>query len=60
MGNSSLDMVDGSLPVPGDTFDVAFRANIKNLALLKAHLSKRGYVVKSVAGAVLQGQTIRV
>ena len=60
MGNSSLDMVVGSLPVAGDAFDVAFRANIKNLALLKSHLAKRGYVVKSVAGPVIQGQSIRV
>jgi hypothetical protein len=30
------------VPVIGDAFDVAFRANLKNLALLKADLERRG------------------
>lgn len=42
IANSALDMVVGAIPVAGDAFDVMFRANLKNLALLKAHLEKTG------------------
>lgn len=42
IGNSLVDMTIGAVPVIGDAFDVAFRANLKNLALLKADLERRG------------------
>lgn len=42
IGNSLVDMTIGAVPVVGDAFDVAFRANLKNLALLKADLERRG------------------
>lgn len=44
IGNSTLDAVVGIVPFAGDAFDVAFRANLKNLALLKRHLEKHGHV----------------
>ncbi len=39
LGNVALDGVIGAVPFVGDLFDVAFRANRKNLALLQNHLA---------------------
>lgn len=41
-GNTAIDTVIGAIPFAGDIFDVAFRSNLKNLALLKKHLDARG------------------
>lgn len=35
--NIVVDMIFGSLPVVGDVFDVAFKANRRNLELIRAH-----------------------
>lgn len=40
--NTTIDTLLGVVPVVGDVFDVAFRANRKNVALLRAHIEKRG------------------
>lgn len=40
--NTTIDAVVGSIPVLGDVFDVAYKSNRKNVALLKAHLEKKG------------------
>lgn len=48
IGNSLVDMTIGAVPVVGDAFDVAFRANLKNLALLKADLERRGIRSKDI------------
>ena len=37
-GNLVVDMTVGSVPVLGDIFDVGFRANERNLALISQHL----------------------
>jgi hypothetical protein len=42
VGNSLIDTVFGAVPIVGDAFDVAFRANMKNLRLLQQHLEKTG------------------
>ena len=44
LANVALDGVVGAVPLFGDVFDVAFRANCRNLALLREHLnrSRRG------------------
>lgn len=39
LANVALDGVVGAVPLVGDLFDVAFRANRKNLALLLNHLA---------------------
>lgn len=49
IGNTAIDTVIGLVPFAGDAFDVVFRANMKNLALLKAHLAKHGHVSRSKA-----------
>jgi hypothetical protein len=40
IGNVALDGLVGAVPLAGDAFDVAFRANRRNMALLRAHLDK--------------------
>ena len=35
--NIAIDAVFGSLPIVGDIFDVAFKANRRNLELIRAH-----------------------
>lgn len=42
LANIAADVVVGSVPVVGDLFDVAFKANRRNLKLLREHLAKRG------------------
>lgn len=39
-GNLALDAVIGAVPLLGDLFDVGFRANLRNLALLDAWLAR--------------------
>jgi Domain of unknown function (DUF4112) len=40
--NVAIDTAVGSVPVVGDAFDVMFRANLKNVALLKRYLAQQG------------------
>jgi len=43
VGNMFVDLLFGAIPVVGDLFDVSFKANTRNMALLRAHLeSQRG------------------
>lgn len=56
--NIGVDFMAGSVPVLGDIFDVGWRANERNMALLRAHLdaperrrrADRGFVVALVVG----------
>lgn len=36
--NIALDVVLGSVPILGDLFDIAFKANLRNARLLERHL----------------------
>ena len=40
VGNVALDGLVGVVPLAGDVFDVAFRANRRNMALLRDHLDR--------------------
>lgn len=40
VGNMAIDTTIGAIPFIGDAFDIAFKANRRNLALLKRHLDK--------------------
>ncbi len=40
--NTTLDTILGSIPLLGDMFDVAYKANLKNVNLLKRHAEKHG------------------
>lgn len=58
VGNTLLDTIIGAVPIAGDVFDVMFRANLKNMALLRKHLEKTGY--RRDLGPVIEGQFERV
>jgi hypothetical protein len=59
--NVAVDTFVGEIPILGDLFDVAWKANMRNLALLEAHLqqpiasttSNRGFVVMLCLGLLL-------
>ena len=59
--NLGVDTLVGSVPLVGDLFDVAFRANLRNAALLDRHLanpvavkrSSRLAIAAAVGGVVL-------
>ena len=57
MANTLLDTTIGAIPVVGDAFDVMFRANMKNMALLRRHMEKRG--LTPTAGPVMEGEVVR-
>jgi hypothetical protein len=42
LANLAVDYVGGLVPLAGDVFDVAFKANLKNFALLEKAAAKRG------------------
>lgn len=64
VGNTLIDTVFGAVPIAGDVFDVAFRANMKNLRLLQKHLEKHGYQTagtgKDGKGPIIEGDYRRV
>lgn len=60
-GNVALEAVVGTIPVLGDLFDAGWKANLRNLRLMEAHLAdprateraSRGWVGGLVVGVVL-------
>src|SRR5262245_53475060 len=40
--NTLIDTTFGAIPIVGDAFDVLFRTNVRNLALLRKHLARKG------------------
>ncbi len=40
LANVAVDVAGGALPVVGDLFDAAFKANIRNVALLKGWIGR--------------------
>jgi hypothetical protein len=43
IGNVMLEGLVGVVPFAGDAFDVFFRANRRNVALLRRHFARNGY-----------------
>ena len=41
LGNVALDGVVGIVPLVGDAFDVMFRANVRNVKLLRRWMEKQ-------------------
>jgi len=39
LGNVAIDALIGAVPVAGDVFDFAWKANLRNVALLERHLA---------------------
>jgi hypothetical protein len=42
IANIAVDGMIGAVPVVGDAFDIAWRANRKNVRILRQHLARRG------------------
>jgi Domain of unknown function (DUF4112) len=57
LANAFLDTAVGSVPVFGDAFDVLFRANMKNMALLRRYLERKGY---RMGKTLFEGESRRV
>jgi hypothetical protein len=57
-GNTLLDTAIGAIPLAGDVFDVMFRANMKNMTLLRRHIERKGYTSKFGPG--IEGEAIRI
>lgn len=61
IGNTAIDTLVGMVPFAGDAFDVMYRANMKNLALLKAHVEKSGHAGRGgKRGPIVEGRATRV
>jgi hypothetical protein len=58
MANTLLDTTIGAIPVVGDAFDIFFRANMKNMELLRRHMEKRG--LTRAVGPIIEGEAVRV
>lgn len=58
MANTFLDTTLGAIPVVGDAFDVLFRANLKNMALLRRHMEKKGLIRRPPP--IIEGEAVRV
>lgn len=59
--NSTIDTVVGAIPIVGDVFDVMYRSNLKNIALLRRHIETNG--VRPAAardGVIIEGRAERV
>jgi hypothetical protein len=44
VGNVAIDAVVGAVPVVGDAFDIVWRANKRNMKLLRDHFAREGLV----------------
>jgi len=40
LGNIAIEAVAGSVPILGDLFDVGFKANLRNLAIIERHFGR--------------------
>ncbi|MDB6452856.1 DUF4112 domain-containing protein [Falsirhodobacter sp. 20TX0035] len=41
--NTGADFAFGSIPVLGSVFDIYFKANLRNIALIRRHLEQQSY-----------------
>jgi hypothetical protein len=56
IGNVAVDTTLGAIPFAGDVFDVFFRANRRNMRILRDHLEKHG----KLGPRVIDGQAKRL
>ncbi|MFV1575596.1 DUF4112 domain-containing protein [Phaeobacter sp. JH20_37] len=54
VGNIGIDALIGTVPLIGDIFDIGWKANLRNVALLRRHLEK-----KTMAGEPLAKRLAR-
>ena len=41
LGNVAVEVAGGAVPILGDLFDVAFKANLRNIAIIEGHFARR-------------------
>jgi len=41
LANVALEVAGGAVPILGDLFDVALKANLRNIAIIEEHLGTR-------------------
>lgn len=46
--NTGIDFIVGSIPIAGDLFDVAYNANVRNVAALERNLERKASVAREV------------
>lgn len=51
--NVALDTIAGVIPIAGDLFDVAWKANTRNMALLERYIEKPAATTKSSSMMVI-------
>lgn len=56
VGNTLVDTAIGSIPVLGDVFDIVFKANLRNMALLRKHLETS----RSMRSPLIEGEAVRI
>jgi hypothetical protein len=56
MLNVMIETGVGAVPILGYMFDIMFKANLKNLALLKRHLERQGI---RTSGMTIDGTVMR-
>jgi len=56
--NVGIDVVGGMVPVVGDAFDLVWRANIRNLALLERHQGELEPRARASDYAIVAGATV--
>jgi len=44
VGNVAIEVVGGSIPILGDLFDMALKANLRNIQILERHLQATGQI----------------
>jgi hypothetical protein len=57
--NTLIDTAVGAIPLAGDAFDVVFRVNIRNIALLRRHLARKGLIAPG-SGPTIEGEAVRL
>ena len=40
LGNVAIEVAGGSVPILGDLFDMALKANLRNLAIIEGHVAR--------------------
>ena len=55
IGNVAADTVLGAIPLAGDVFDVFFRANRRNMRIVRDHLERTGGLPRTI-----EAQAVRV
>lgn len=60
--NTTIDTLIGAVPIVGDVFDVAYRANVRNVAILRRHIERHhpAAAARAMRGAVIEGEAVRV